>query len=133
MHSAIVCGGTVTDCIEKYTREETVPDYECEHCKGPRNATKHLRIKEPPPVLVIHLKRSTTTDGRPSKDKDPVFVQERITLAPYATDDAVKKSGGCSYALQAMVQHIGDHLHSGRQHPTYPPPGALTVDPPTPP
>lgn len=95
----------------------------CPRCKVPRKATKSLSIARLPPVLLIHLKRFTTTNGVFwDKSETPViFPVKHLDLTRYippspAQIEGKNPSGPASptsttgpflYDLFAISNHMG--------------------------
>jgi ubiquitin C-terminal hydrolase len=95
----------------------------CPRCKVPRKATKSLSIARLPPVLLIHLKRFTTTNGVFwDKSETPViFPIKHLDLTRYippspAQIEGKNPSGPASptsttgpflYDLFAISNHMG--------------------------
>lgn len=51
---------TIDDCIEEFTREETLDETEwwlCTHCKKRTPSTKKIDLWKTPNILIVHFKR----------------------------------------------------------------------------
>ena len=115
------------DCLRAFTEDETLEGsntFNCPRCKAKGSATKRLRVRRWPRVLVLHLKRfQWGATGRPGRKIDTsVDIPTEISLGPFITNDAAaaagfqKKSSGGSgdsndwgpkYKLFAVTNHMG--------------------------
>ena len=105
----------VIDCLRAFTEDETLEGSDtrtCPKCKVKGSATKRLRVKRWPRVLVIHLKRFTWgKSGRPGKKMDAaVDVPYDLSLGDFLADDALEGGRGLhppKYKLFAVTNHMG--------------------------
>lgn len=88
-------------------------------------ATKQVLIAQPPPVLLVHLNRSSFTFGSfgASKNNARVVFDEWLDVAPFATSGALsmdalqplspapQRSPTTRYRLSAVVTHYGTHSY----------------------
>lgn len=98
---------SIYDCLDLFTQQESLDQHNkwlCSKCKVHRQAKVELKIKVLPPVLIIHLKRfSSTPQGGFSKNQSVVdFPLEDFNLSKYTTDSKPAK-----YSLFATVSHYG--------------------------
>ena len=92
----------LTDCLEKFTDEETLDEEErpyCNKCKKLTKSTKQLGVAKLPRFLVIQLKRFSGYQVR-TKLSTPVSFDNTWHLV-----DADKKSH--TYSLYGIVSHSG--------------------------
>ena len=112
----------VLDCLEAFAEDDTLDGadaFNCPRCKARGAATKRLRVRRWPRVLVVHLKRFQWNDrGRPGRKIDAaVDVPAEISLAPFLAEDARGGGGGDdddaddddgpNYRLFAVTNHMG--------------------------
>ena len=88
----------VLDCLRAFTEDETLEGsntFNCPRCKAKGSATKRLRVRRWPRVLVLHLKRfQWGATGRPGRKIDTsVDVPAEISLGPFLTEDAAAAGG----------------------------------------
>ena len=125
----------VLDCLRAFTEDETLEGsntFACPRCKAKGAATKRLRVRRWPRVLVLHLKRfQWGATGRPGRKIDtPVDIPSEISLGSFLTEDAAAAAGfsgggggsgggsgggdgrGPKYRLFAVTNHMGS-LHGG--------------------
>lgn len=85
-------------------------------------ATKQIMLATCPPILVLHLNRSSFSLGQfgASKNQARVIFPEHLDVLPFMTGAALsahplqpisttKKAGNATYRLSAMVTHYGTH------------------------
>ncbi|KAI8096857.1 uncharacterized protein BX664DRAFT_292039 [Halteromyces radiatus] len=72
------------ECMDLYTKNETVDDYQCPNCKEKTVAQKSVKFKTFPQVLVIHARRFAFVDWVPQKlDIRINFPEGLINLDKY--------------------------------------------------
>ena len=104
----------VLDCLEAFAEDDALSGadaFSCPRCKVRGAATKRLRVRRWPRVLVLHLKRFQWNDrGRPGRKIDAVVdVPAKISLAPFLAEDARggDDDDGPEYRLFAVTNHVG--------------------------
>ncbi|KAJ9103206.1 hypothetical protein QFC21_002629 [Naganishia friedmannii] len=112
--------------IDNFVQTEVMENddaWNCPRCKVPRKATKSLSIARLPPVLLIHLKRFTTTNGVFwDKSETPViFPVKHLDLTRYIPPspaqldgkhpsgpvNPMSSTGPFLYDLFAISNHMG--------------------------
>ena len=119
---------TLQDCLEEFTREEELGEddlWYCPQCKKHQQATKKFDLWNVPDVLVVHLKRFSSS--RIMRDKIDAFVDfpiEGLDLEAFCGEREVAKrllaqgedvaalglhelDGPLLYDLYAVDEHIG--------------------------
>ncbi|GLV36935.1 Ubiquitin specific protease 2 [Carabus blaptoides fortunei] len=98
----------LTQCLEHFTREETMDGDEkptCSKCKERRKCTKSFSIQKFPKILVIHLKRFSPTERFRGKLNVVIdFPLLGLDLSSYAAN---KSQTECLYNLYAISNHSG--------------------------
>lgn len=104
-------GVDITDCLRKYCAPEYLTGkdkYFCEHCKRKTEAEKRIALKEPPEVLVVHIKRfrydASWFNGTKNSRVVTFPVTRNLDLSTYMDGPA---SGSAEYRLVGLIQHIG--------------------------
>lgn len=79
----------------------------CHQCKQARAATKTLALTRLPPILILHLSRTTYNDfGLADKDDRPVvYPVKHLNMSPFL--HPVSESGESMYELYATINHVG--------------------------
>uniref|UniRef100_F6UBJ3 ubiquitinyl hydrolase 1 n=2 Tax=Ciona intestinalis TaxID=7719 RepID=F6UBJ3_CIOIN len=101
---------TITDCLDNFTREETLDKDEkpiCERCKVRRTMTKKLSIHKFPKVLVLHLKRFN--EGSRYRQKLNNLVKFPVTSLNLRNFASKTREGNLppTYDLYAVSNHCG--------------------------
>ena len=102
-------GITLEDCLKEYGKSETLSEqnaWYCPRCKEHRRADKRFELWKAPDILVMHLKRFSST--RNFRDKLEVRVEyptEGLDLSEMVMDKEVGKS--LIYDLIAVDNHYG--------------------------
>lgn len=79
---------TLEECLDKFTKEEEIPDAYCSKCKDFCSSTKHMRIWRLPPIMIIHLKRFQFTQHFRRKLRNMVvFPVEGLDLSRIVVSD----------------------------------------------
>ena len=106
---------SVTACLRKFSEEEMLCErnkFHCDRCGGLQEAEKRMKIKRPPKILALHLKRFKYTEDLQRLQK----LFHRVVY-PYhlrlfnTTDDA--EDPDRLYELYAVVVHIGGGPYHG--------------------
>ena len=106
---------SVTSCLRKFSEEEMLCErnkFHCDRCGGLQEAEKRMKIKRPPKILALHLKRFKYTEDLQRLQK----LFHRVVY-PYhlrlfnTTDDA--EDPDRLYELYAVVVHIGGGPYHG--------------------
>ncbi|CAL2036873.1 unnamed protein product [Caenorhabditis brenneri] len=100
---------SISHCLRVFSETETLcgdQKYFCETCSSKQEAQKRMRIKTPPPVLALHLKRFKYVDSLNRHTKLSYRVVFPLELRLFnVSDDAVY--GDRMYDLVATVVHCG--------------------------
>jgi ubiquitin carboxyl-terminal hydrolase 9/13 len=106
---------SVTSCLRKFSEEEMLCEknkFHCDRCGGLQEAERRMKIKRPPKILALHLKRFKYTEDLQRLQK----LFHRVVY-PYhlrlfnTTDDADDPDR--LYELYAVVVHIGGGPYHG--------------------
>tara|TARA_B100000609_G_C17153160_1_gene402021 strand:- start:97 stop:1110 length:1014 start_codon:yes stop_codon:yes gene_type:complete len=113
----------VTDCLGKFTAEEDLANtdgYKCERCKKSQPVRLRLCVYRYPTVLVLHLKRFSSSSGFFSSfsktDTAVGFNADELDLSRYCHPDAAPATGPSSPAgttPRPVYELIGVSQHSG--------------------
>lgn len=114
------CGGAFTQCAEyfslqidiietshtddafrKFFEEEIVSKY-CDHCKRNVAAVKQFKIKKPPTVLCLQIKRFTAQ----AKKEDCVQIMHELTISKMQHQG----ESDIKYKLSAIICHNGSWI-----------------------
>ena len=117
---------SIYDCMHAFTRAEKLTGndaYLCEHCKTKNDCMKQIAIQTLPEVMLVHLKRFTSSGWNASKLSRAVSfpVATDLDLSPFVTTQpketkkfSKKKStrdesprNSENYRLAGFVQHMG--------------------------
>ena len=102
----------IYDCLDLFTREETVKNIFCEKCNKKTNFKKRLLIDKFPKYLTLILKRFKYTKMYTSKIDNLIqFPLENLDMTNYITP----KEGKVKYNLFGVVNHVGT-LSGGHYH-----------------
>ncbi|UMM38449.1 hypothetical protein L5515_009857 [Caenorhabditis briggsae] len=105
---------TLDNCLRSHfsqTKLEGDSAWNCPKCKTPRTSTRTSKLWQPPPVLVIHLKRFALFYGDFEKNTASVaFDAARFDIRPYLHEAAPTDKP--FYKLYAATLHNG-RLNSG--------------------
>ena len=102
----------IYDCLDLFTREETVKNIFCEKCNKKTNFKKRLEIDKFPKYLTLILKRFKYTKMFTTKiDNFIQFPIEDLDMTHYITP----KEGKITYNLFGVVNHSGT-LTGGHYH-----------------
>ena len=103
--------GSITDALRTFTKAEKLDkgnEWFCEKCKAKVPASKQLVISQPPPVLVVHLKRFNY-NGKINK-----HIAFKLTeMVPCVLDNKSSKVTDVKYHLYGIIVHHGYSTHSG--------------------
>jgi ubiquitin C-terminal hydrolase len=107
---------TITDCLASFTEVESLgrqDGYRCEKCKCNVAATKQLQIYHLPNILMLHLKRFSSSGvlGRfssLSKNNGSVrLTLKGLDLAPFCNPLGIKNGKSTLYDLIGVSNHSG--------------------------
>ncbi|XP_008794513.3 ubiquitin carboxyl-terminal hydrolase 4-like [Phoenix dactylifera] len=103
---------SITSCLKNFSSTETLnaeDKFFCDKCCSLQEAQKRMKIKKPPHVLVIHLKRFKYIEqlGRNKKLSYRVVFPMELKLNN-TVDDADSE-----YSLFAVVVHVGSGTNHG--------------------
>ncbi|KAF1761258.1 hypothetical protein GCK72_009512 [Caenorhabditis remanei] len=100
---------SITHCLRVFSETETLcgdQKYFCETCSSKQEAQKRMRIKKPPQLLALHLKRFKYVDSLNRHTKLSYRVVFPLELRLFnVSDDA--EHGDRMYDLVATVVHCG--------------------------
>ena len=99
---------TIMDCLKEYTNDEPI-ELEWNDCQGEK--TKSISLLEPPPILIIQLKRFEFKDNNTSKITKPVDIPLDLDISNYITNQ--DENINTKYKLYSVIQHHGDDFQSG--------------------
>lgn len=93
------------ECLQRFTAAEQVANYMCNQCGQQNTTVKQLHVAQPPPVLLVQLKRFKHMGSKGSSKLDtPVDFSLELDLAPFM---AKSPPGGLFYELYGVINHIG--------------------------
>ena len=102
----------LASCLAEYVKAERLSGdgaYYCAPCRTHTSCTKTTGLWALPPVLVLQLKRFTSSGWRRSKvDARIAFPVTGLDLAPYCMSPQPKGASGALYNLVAVSCHSGD-------------------------
>lgn len=104
---------SITSCLKNFSSTETLnaeDKFFCDKCCSLQEAQKRMKIKKPPQILVIHLKRFKYMEnlGRYKKLSYRVVFPMELKLSNTMEEADIE------YSLFALVVHVGrgpDHGH----------------------
>ncbi|XP_071485343.1 ubiquitin carboxyl-terminal hydrolase 2-like [Diadema antillarum] len=101
---------SLADALELYTKPETLSgenQFRCDKCKTLRSGTKKMEIERCPKVLIIQLKRFSSSHSGMTRKVDTLvdFPLRGLDLSKYMSEDASRISS--RYELQAVCNHYG--------------------------
>ena len=103
---------SIYDCLDLFTREETMKNIFCEKCNKKTNFKKRLEIDKFPKYLTLILKRFKYTKMFTTKIDNLIqFPLENLDMTSYITP----KEGKIKYDLFGVVNHVGT-LSGGHYH-----------------
>jgi ubiquitin C-terminal hydrolase len=104
---------TINDFLIKYKEDEKLTDKLTDpywnNCKG--EITKSISILEPPPILIIQLKRFEFKDKKTSKITKEVDIPLDLDISDYTTNK--DENINTKYKLYSVIHHIGENFQSG--------------------
>ncbi|XP_028755180.1 ubiquitin carboxyl-terminal hydrolase 4-like isoform X1 [Neltuma alba] len=103
---------SITSCLKNFSSTETLnaeDKFFCDKCCSLQEAQKRMKIKKPPHILVIHLKRFKYIEqlGRNKKLSYRVVFPLELKLGNTVEDADVE------YSLFAVVVHVGSGPNHG--------------------
>ncbi|EHA8587393.1 putative Ubiquitin carboxyl-terminal hydrolase 4 [Cocos nucifera] len=103
---------SITSCLKNFSSTETLnaeDKFFCDKCCSLQEAQKRMKIKKPPHVLVIHLKRFKYIEqlGRNKKLSYRVVFPMELKLNDTVDDTDAE------YSLFAVVVHVGSGTNHG--------------------
>nr|GEW47606.1 ubiquitin carboxyl-terminal hydrolase 4 [Tanacetum cinerariifolium] len=103
---------SITSCLKNFSSTETLnaeDKFFCDKCCSLQEAQKRMKIKKPPHILVIHLKRFKYMEqlGRYKKLSYRVVFPLELKLTNTMED------ADCEYSLFAVVVHVGSGPNHG--------------------
>jgi ubiquitin C-terminal hydrolase len=105
------------DCLKEYTNEEILENtntnnknsFKWQDCQGA--ITKKISILNPPPILIIQLKRFEFDGNKTSKITKAVDIPLDLDISKYITNQ--DKNINTKYKLYSVIQHHGNDFQSG--------------------
>lgn len=106
---------SLTHCLRSFSKTELMSGddkFMCDACCCYQEAQRRLRVKVPPRVLCLHLKRFKFVEslGRMKKLAHRVVFPNSVRLP---NSDEESEGAECAYRLFAVVVHIGTGPHHG--------------------
>lgn len=103
---------SITSCLKNFSSTETLnaeDKFFCDKCCSLQEAQKRMKIKKPPNILVIHLKRFKYIEqlGRYKKLSYRVVFPMELKL------NNTVDNADCEYSLSAVVVHVGSGPNHG--------------------
>ncbi|MBA0772223.1 hypothetical protein Gotri_007638 [Gossypium trilobum] len=103
---------SITSCLKNFSSTETLnaeDKFFCDKCRSLQEAQKRMKIKKPPHILVIHLKRFKYIEqlGRYKKLSYRVVFPLELKLSNTVED------ADSEYSLFAVVVHVGSGPNHG--------------------
>ncbi|KAL8540567.1 hypothetical protein ACS0TY_001991 [Phlomoides rotata] len=101
---------SITSCLKNFSSTETLnaeDKFFCDKCSSLQEAQKRMKIKKPPRILVIHLKRFKYMEQRHRKLSYRVVFPLELKLSN--TVENVESE----YSLFAVVVHVGSGPNHG--------------------
>ncbi|KAL9332703.1 hypothetical protein ACSQ67_002313 [Phaseolus vulgaris] len=103
---------SITSCLKNFSSMETLnaeDKFCCDKCCSLQEAQKRMKIKKPPHILVIHLKRFKYIEqlGRYKKLSYRVVFPLELKLSDTVEDSDIE------YSLFAVVVHVGSGPNHG--------------------
>lgn len=103
---------SITSCLKNFSSMETLnaeDKFFCDKCCSLQEAQKRMKIKKPPHILVIHLKRFKYIEqlGRYKKLSYRVVFPMELKLSSSVND------ADAEYSLFAVVVHVGSGPNHG--------------------
>lgn len=104
-------GITLDDCLDEFAKPETLSENDawfCPQCQKHRRATKTFELWKCPDILVIHLKRFSSSSGRFQRDKLDIFVDFPVEGLDLTSRIALhEENKSAIYDLFAVDNHYG--------------------------
>jgi len=130
---------TLTECLKAYTTPESLvqesQQIDCQSCKKKTTAQKRTRVRKLPAILTMHVKRfgmkkppgsaangsngTLSAMGTPEKYEGKLDFPLVLDMQPYtvnAQDGWYGDVPQCTYDLECVVVHQGDHAHTGHYY-----------------
>ena len=106
-------GIQLSQCLDLYTKKETLEGYACDHCKKNTVAVVDTKVSKAPDILIIHLKRFSYQSGYLEKIEDMVtFPINNLDISNYVCKFK-RKTQNYQYDLYAVANHIMYHTAGG--------------------
>ena len=90
----------INQCLDLFTMKTEAEDFTCESCRRTSRSTVHTQIWRLPPLLVLHLKRFSSSSGFTRKIDTEIAYPAMLMMATV--------SSSASYELRGVVHHSGD-------------------------
>lgn len=108
---------SLTNALEHFFKYETLTSenaYNCHTCNDLVSARKQLSIDQPPPILVINLKRSVNDGKTTRKLLHKVQYSGVLDISTYSAAESINgdNRNRWRYHLYAVIVHQGVHLES---------------------
>ncbi|KAF3338331.1 ubiquitin carboxyl-terminal hydrolase 4 [Carex littledalei] len=115
----VMQNSSITSCLKNFSSTETLnadDKFFCDKCCSLQEAQKRLKIKKPPHILVIHLKRFKYIEqlGRYKKLSYRVVFPMELKLPNFASTGGGEEGyADREYSLFAVVVHVGSGPNHG--------------------
>ena len=131
---------TLAECLTAYTASEALTQesqqIDCQSCRKKTTAQKQTSVKKLPAILTMHVKRfgmkrppGSATNGSNGTQSSAIGTPEKyegkldfplvLDMYPYTVDAEEGWYGDipkCTYDLECVVVHQGDHAHAGHYY-----------------
>ena len=103
--------GNIDQCLNKFTKEETIEDYHCEKCNKKITHIKHVLIDKIPNILIIHLQRIAFSYETFNMEKINTHItfEKTLNIKRYTVNKENPEipSEYYDYDLQGILIHSG--------------------------
>ncbi|GFP98700.1 ubiquitin carboxyl-terminal hydrolase 3 [Phtheirospermum japonicum] len=103
---------SITSCLKNFSSTETLnaeDKFFCDKCCSLQEAQKRMKIKKPPRILVIHLKRFKFMEQLNRHKK----LSYRVVFPLELKISATSNDADSEYSLSAVVVHVGSGPNHG--------------------
>ncbi|KAL3620937.1 Ubiquitin carboxyl-terminal hydrolase 3 [Castilleja foliolosa] len=103
---------SITSCLKNFSSTETLnaeDKFFCDKCCSLQEAQKRMKIKKPPRILVIHLKRFKFMEQQNRHKK----LSYRVVFPLELKISATSNDADSEYSLSSVVVHVGSGANHG--------------------